>query len=46
MAEQPPRDAIYLKWGKFEAGIFGKPAILALAFAVSVAFITRFFSLW
>jgi hypothetical protein len=37
--DQPPPHALYIQWGKFKAGAFGVPAIVALIlFGVLVAF--------
>jgi hypothetical protein len=30
MSDQKPPDALFIRWGKFQAGAFGRPAILAL----------------
>jgi hypothetical protein len=36
--EHLPPDAIFIRWGKFEAGAFGRPAIVAFIVLVMAAF--------
>jgi hypothetical protein len=43
--ENQPPDALYIRWGKFQAGAFGRPAIVALALIVA-AFLLRAAGFW
>jgi hypothetical protein len=38
MSDQPPNNALFVRWGKFQAGAFGIPAIVALALLASALF--------
>jgi hypothetical protein len=40
--EQPPPNAIYVQWGRFKAGAFGVPAIVALTFVAALAVANMF----
>jgi hypothetical protein len=40
--DQPPRDALFIHCGKFQAGAFGRPAILALVLIIAAVAV----SLW
>jgi hypothetical protein len=35
--DHPPPHALYIQWGKFKAGAFGVPAIVALIFFAGLA---------
>jgi hypothetical protein len=41
-----PRDAIFIKWGKFQAGASGKWAITALIVAITFGLVGRALALW
>lgn len=47
MADDPfPRDAIFVKFGRFQAGAFGRLAIVALLAVVGVLLIGRALGWW
>jgi hypothetical protein len=39
--EDHPRDAIFIKWGRFQIGVFGKLAIVAVLLLVMMSFLVR-----
>lgn len=43
--ENQPSDALFIRWGKFQAGVFGRPAIVALAL-VAASFLLRVVGFW
>jgi hypothetical protein len=47
MSDDPfPRDAIFIKWGRFQAGIVGRLAIAAVVVAMMIAAAGRAMGLW
>ena len=44
--EGNPRDAIFVKWGRFQIGAFGKLAILTVLLLATMIFLARAFSMW
>jgi hypothetical protein len=47
MADDPfPRDALFIKFGRFQAGAFGRLAILALMGLAAGFMVGRAFGLW
>jgi hypothetical protein len=47
MPDDPfPREALFIKWGRFQAGAFGRLAILALLGIVAALIAGRAFGLW
>jgi hypothetical protein len=44
--EDHPRDAIFIKWGRFQIGAFGRLAILTILLLVILIFLGRSMSLW
>jgi len=45
MSDRKPPDALFIRWGKFEAGAFGRPAILALVLIVAAVVCSLWFQL-
>jgi hypothetical protein len=47
MSDDPfPKDAIFIKWGRFQAGIVGRLAIITVPLALVLAIAARFAGLW
>lgn len=47
MPDDPfPRDAIFIKWGRFQAGAFGRLAIAAVIVILALAVAGRALGLW
>jgi len=44
--ETPPPHAIFVKWGRFQMGVFGWPAILAVLITVLTGFLGRLLGIW
>lgn len=40
-----PKDAIFVRWGRFQAGLIGRPAILTMLGIVIAAVLLRLFNL-
>jgi len=41
-----PKDAIFVKWGRFQAGVFGRLAIVSVIMILALIVIGRALSLW
>ena len=41
-----PPDAMFIRWGRFQAGAFGRPAVLILGAALFCGIATRLLGLW
>lgn len=47
MSDDPfPKDAIFIKWGRFQAGIFGRLAIVGIIAILALLVAGRVFGLW
>jgi hypothetical protein len=41
-----PSHGLFIKWGRFQIGAFGRPAVLTVLVAVVAAFLSRLWGLW
>jgi hypothetical protein len=46
MSDIRPAHGIFIKWGRFQAGAFGWPAVLTVLVIVSAAFVGRLLGIW
>lgn len=41
-----PAHGIFIKWGRFQVGAFGWPAVVTVLVAIVVVFVGRLWGLW
>jgi hypothetical protein len=46
MRDAPPAHGIFIKWGRFQAGAFGRPAVLTVLVIAVAGFLGRLWGLW
>jgi hypothetical protein len=46
MSDIRPAHGIFIKWGRFQAGAFGTPAVLTVFAAMVAGFIGRWLGFW
>jgi hypothetical protein len=46
MSDIRPAHGIFIKWGRFQAGAFGKPAVLTVLVIVVTGFVGRLLGIW
>jgi len=45
-SDHSPRDALFIRWGKFEAGAFGRPAVIGLSLISLVILLSWLGGFW